>query len=155
MEQHVLLSHIKQFLNDHFQMVIATVGEHPWIATVYYTTDSEMNLYFLSDPTTIHCHQIAENPAVAVSIADAPQAPAGDKVGLSIYGEAEQVSGKNRIIHALNLWKNSLGVTSEKYSYEGMLQKAITGRMYKITPKKMKFFNTNLYEEEEVPLIEL
>ena len=60
-------------------MVVATYGSHPWIATVYYTLDQDLNIYFLSDPNTIHCRQIAKNPKVAITIADSPQRPTSKK----------------------------------------------------------------------------
>ncbi|MCD8507476.1 pyridoxamine 5'-phosphate oxidase family protein [Candidatus Woesebacteria bacterium] len=73
-------------------MVLATYGEHPWIATLYYSSDEELNVYFLSNPETLHCKQIVENPHVALSIADSPQEPSSKKKGIQIYGLAEQIS---------------------------------------------------------------
>ncbi len=148
-------SQIKQFLDSHFQMVLATNGSHPWICTVYYTTDKDMNIYFLTSPKTIHGKQIAKNPKVAIAVADAPQAPASSKKGLQIYGVCKQISGMHKVTYAVNLWKKALGVTSSDYSYEGIMKKAISGRMYKVTPKQLKFFNEELWEEGEEPLIKL
>jgi len=155
MKKDVGKKYIKDFLQANFQMVIATYGQHPWIATVYYSLDKDLNIYFLRDPDTIHCRQIAKNPEVALSIADSPQKPAGKKKGLQIYGLAEQISGMHKIVHSLNLWRKTLGVTGDKYTYQGMMKKAIKGRMYKVTPKKIKFFNEELWEEGKEPLIEL
>ncbi len=36
-----------------------------------------------------------------------------------------------------------------------MMSKLIDGRMYKVIPKKIKFFNQELWEEGKEPLIEL
>lgn len=150
-----ILASISNYLFSHFQMTIATYGDHLWIAIVYYSSDSDLNMYFLSDPQTLHCQQIAQNPQVAVSIADSPQKPAVKKVGLQISGRAEQIKGKKKIIHALNLWKQTLNVDSSDYSYEGMMKKLIKGRMYKVIPERIKFFNENLWEEGEEPTINL
>jgi uncharacterized protein YhbP (UPF0306 family) len=149
------LAHIKKFLESHFQMVVATNDRFPWICTVYYSIDSDLNIYFLTGPSTIHGKQIAKNPKVAVAIADAPQTPTSKKKGLQIYGVCKQISGARKVTHAITLWKQTLGVTSKDYSYEGMIKKAITGRMYKITPKKIKFYNEELWEEGDECLIEL
>ena len=149
------LEYATKFLNDHFQMVLATSGKFPWICTVYYTVDSKRDIYFLTDPATIHAKQISKNAKVALAISDSPQTPASKKIGLQIYGLCKQVSGANKVTYAINLWKKTLGVTSKDYSYEGMVRKAIHGRMYKITPKKMKFFNEELWEEGKEKLIEL
>jgi len=150
------LVHIKKYLSNKFQLVLATTGgEHPWISTLFYSTDDQMNIYFLTNPKTLHGKQLAKNPKVAVAIADSPQVPSSKKRGLQIYGICEQISGARKISHATNLWKKTLGVTSRDYSYEGMIKKAISGRMYKITPKKIKFFNEELWEEGEEIMIEL
>ena len=151
----IVLESVQEYLNNHFQMALATYGEHPWICTLYYSIDQDLNIYFLTSPKTIHAKQIEKNPQVAVAISDSPQAPNSNKHGLQIYGLCEQISGEKKITHAINLWKKTLGVTNPDYSYAGMLKKAISGRMYKITPKKIKFFNENLWEEGKERLIEL
>lgn len=43
---------VKEFMEPRFQMVLATYGEHPWIATLYYSFDNDLNIYFLSSPET-------------------------------------------------------------------------------------------------------
>lgn len=136
-------------------MVIATYGEYPWIATVYYSLDKDLNFYFLSDPATLHCRQIESNPNVALSISDAPQNPVSKKKGVQIFGVAEKISEIHKITHALNLWRKTLGVTSAAYTYKGMMKKAIKGRMYKVEPRKMKLFNEELWTEGSEPTITL
>ncbi len=155
MNQTELFNLISDYVYSHFQMTLATYGEHPWIAALYYSVDKDLNIYFLSDPQTIHCQQLSQNGEVAVSVADAPQTPTAKKLGLQIYGTAEQIAGKTKITHAITLWKKTVGVTSDVYSYAGMMNKAIKGRMYKVTPHKIKFFNEALWEEGSEPMFEL
>lgn len=47
-----------------------------------------------------------------------------------------------------------MGVTSDAYTYTGMMKKAIKGKMYKVTIKKVKFFNQELWQDGNEPLIE-
>ncbi len=136
-------------------MTIATYGVHPWIATVYYSLDDDLNVYFLSDPKTLHCKQIATNPNVALSVSDSPQNPSSKKKGVQVFGVAEEVSGMQKIKHAIGLWRKTLGVTSDAYTYEGMMKKAIKGRMYRVQIKKIKFFNQELWDEGSEPMISL
>jgi uncharacterized protein YhbP (UPF0306 family) len=138
---------INDYLRSHYQMVLATTGEFPWIATLYYSVGDDFTLYFLSNPNTVHCRHIALNKHVAIAIADAPQKPNAKKKGLQIYGTAEMIDEEHKITHALNLWKQTLGVTSSLYTYEQMMKNAIKGRMYKVTPKQIKFFNEELWDE--------
>ena len=146
---------VKEFMEPRFQMVLATYGEHPWIATLYYSFDNDLNIYFLSSPETIHCKHILRNPNVAVAISDSPQSPSAKKKGVQISGIAEQITDKQKIIHALSLWRKTLNITSDSLTYEGMINKLIDGRMYKVAPKKIKFFNQEIWEEGEEPLLEL
>lgn len=150
-----VISKIKEYLQAHYQLVIATYGEHPWICTVYYSVDNDMNIYFLTSPDTLHAQQIKSNLHVAVAIADSPQAPNSNKKGLQIYGLCEQISGEKKITHAINLWTKNLGVNNPDYSYAGMMKKAISGRMYKVTPKKIKYYNEEIWEEGDEKIIEL
>lgn len=149
--------HILDFLKKYQLMVVATYGDYPWIASVYYSFDPNLNLYFLSDPETLHCRQIASNPKVTVAIADSRQKPNEFKKGLQIYGIATQISDANKIKHALNLWKHALQVTDPELTYQNMLKKIVKGRMYKITPKIIKFFNQKLFkvEDGQEPILEM
>lgn len=155
MEKSEVIGHIKEFLHSHFQMVVSTYANYPWTATVYYSVDQDLNIYFLSNPETLHCKQIEKNPKVAVAVVDSPQKPTSLKKGIQIYGKAKKISGANKIRHALELWRKTLDVTNPLYTYEGMMKKAIKGRMYKITPIRIKFFNEALWREGDEPLISL
>lgn len=150
--------HILDYLEQHNLMQIATYGsDHPWIASVYYSFDTDLNLYFLSSPKTIHCRQITQNPQVAVAITNSNQSLTGKKKGLQLFGTAQQISDVAKIKHALDLWKRKLKVSDPELSYENMAKKAIQSKMYKITPQKIKFFNQELFDvpDGEEPILEL
>jgi uncharacterized protein YhbP (UPF0306 family) len=155
MDKEKTIELITQFLSTHSQMVIATYGDFPWISTVYFSLDEDLNCYFLSNPETLHCKQIAQNPQVAISIADSPQDSSQKKKGIQISGMAKLLTKQQEVTNALELWKKTLNVNNAKYSYEGMMSNQIKGRMYKVQPKKIKFFNQELWAEGEEPLIEL
>jgi uncharacterized protein YhbP (UPF0306 family) len=141
---------VLDYLKQHNLMQIATCGnDHPWIASVYYSFDNDLNLYFLSSPTTIHCKQIVENENVAVAITNSNQSISGFKKGLQIYGIAEQISNVSKIKHALKLWKDSLKVENDELTHENMVKKVLSGRMYKISPRKIKFFNQELFKVKD------
>jgi uncharacterized protein YhbP (UPF0306 family) len=141
-----------RFLAKYNQMAVATFGVFPWIATLYYTFDKNLNIYFLSDPETLHAKQIIQNPKVSVSIANSSQNINKPKRGLQISGIAEQISDIAKIRHAFNIWKSDLGVVNPKLTY-----KAITGKMFKITPKRIKLFDQELFKvaDGKEPVLEL
>jgi len=150
--------HVLDFLKIQKLMAVATYGDFPWIASVYYTFDNDLNLYFLSSPSTLHCKFIQQNSQVAVSIADSAQSIAKPKKGLQVWGIAEQISDAAKIMHALKMWKDFLGVIDQELTYKNMVTKVVSGRMYRITPKRIKLFDQELFkdvEDGEEPILEL
>jgi uncharacterized protein YhbP (UPF0306 family) len=146
------------FLKEHKLMTIATYGDFPWIANVYYTSDDEMNLYFMSNPATLHCKQIAQNEKVAVAIADSHQDINKFKRGLQLSGTAHELSEAAKVQHVLKMWKMSLlEVDAPELSYHNMLAKVVTGRMFQVAPKRIKLFDQHLFKTKdgEEPILEL
>lgn len=148
---------ILDFLKQHKLMTIATYGTHPWIAQVYYSFDQELNLYFLSSPRTLHSKQIVKNKKVSAAIADSRQKPSDLKKGLQIYGIAKQIRSRAKIKHALRLWKDALSVKNPEQTFENMIKKPTEGTMYQLTPKKIKFFNQELFKMKDgkEPILEM
>lgn len=148
---------VLDFLADKKLMVIATYGDHPWIASVYYSYDRDLNLYFISTPSTIHGRHMEKNNKVAVAIVDSHQKPSAAKKGLQIYGVVEKISGINKINYALRLWKDFLNIQRPDISFENMKKGLYKGRMYKITPKKIKLFDQDKFKvpDGEEPILEL
>lgn len=71
-------------------MQLATVtGGQPWICTVYYVTDDQLNFYWLSFPSRRHSREIEQNNKVAVTIPVKFDQPV---IGLQAEGTAEIVS---------------------------------------------------------------
>lgn len=157
MEKKLTKRIILDFLKLHKLMFIATQGEHPWIASVFYTFDNDLNLYFLSSPETLHSKHIVKNKEVAVAIADSNQQINDLKKGVQIYGHVKQISDLHKMKHAIDLWKKSLGYIGSEISYENMINKVIKGRMYQVQPRKIKFFNQELFDVEDgkEPILEI
>lgn len=59
---------ILAYIESHNTMTLGTChGDLPWAATVFYASD-ELRLYFFSAPDSRHCHNLALNPRVAVTV---------------------------------------------------------------------------------------
>ena len=144
--------HVLDFLKGERQMCLATFGSFPWIATVYYTFDDNLHLYFMSDQSTLHCQQIAQNSKVAIAIANSNQNINKPKRGLQISGIAEQLSSVEKVTQALKMWKQYLHVRDP-----GLTYKAVKNSMYRITPKRIKLFDQELFKKEDgkEPVMEL
>lgn len=133
-------------------MTVATYGEHPWIATVYFGYDDDLNLYFISDATTLHARQIAANSRVAVAIADSSQTPDAKKKGLQLFGTAVLLTTASDTEKARTCWVRNIGIPDASLPLA-----AVEGRMYKVSPAKIKHFNQALFDVEDgqEPVLEL
>lgn len=84
-------------------LTLATSGPRgPWAASVFYASDAQFRLYFVSDAGTRHARDMAADPRVALTIG--PE-PAGwhEVRGLQVEGEATRLAGAERAA-ALSLY---------------------------------------------------
>ena len=146
---------IKEYLSSHIQFALATNGDDPWIATMYYGIDDKLNIYFLTNPKTIHAQALSKNENVAAVIADSPQNPVSKKIGIQMSGTARELKEKEEIETGFAIWCKVLKVTDPKYSYEGIKSGDFHYRLYQLTPKKIKYYNEEIWDERDEKLIEL
>lgn len=150
-----LTSLVKEYFVSHYQFALATNGDHPWIATMFYGVDNDLNIYFLTDPETIHAKGLTKNPLVSAVIADSPQDPNSKKKGLQLYGSAKELMEQKEIEAGFAIWCKVLKVTDPKYSYDGIKTGELHYRLYKLVPKKIKYYNEELWEEVDEQVIDL
>jgi len=140
---------LKEFLDAQRLMAVATQGKNLWIANVYYLVDNDLNLYFISPADSEHSLQIKKNQNVACAIADSNQQAGDKKIGIQLSGTASEESGLATVKWMLKMYNKLHPSTKEKLNYKNWQTKAMTSRVYKIVPTKIKFFNQELYGKEE------
>jgi hypothetical protein len=87
---------IRRMLELHSTLTLATVqGGVPWAASLFYVSDEQFNLYFVSDGRTRHVQDMIASPAVALAI-NADVDNWNDVRGLQVEGEAGRVDGTER-----------------------------------------------------------
>jgi len=146
---------LQNYLNSERLMAIATQGEHLWAATVYYVSDDDLNLYFISPPNSEHIEHIQQNNNIACAIADSHQSAAKPKVGLQLFGIASEETDLERVKWMLKMYNKLHPTTKEKLNFENFQSKVMTSRVYKVSPTKIKFFNQELFGDEEEKTYEL
>lgn len=94
---------IRRMLEEHNTLTLATAGPAgPWAATVFYASDADLNLYFVSDRRTRHARDMLAGAGVAAAInADVDNWNAVR--GLQLQGVARCVEGAGRV-RALGLY---------------------------------------------------
>ncbi|HDH31169.1 MAG TPA: hypothetical protein ENH26_00090 [Candidatus Wolfebacteria bacterium] len=142
------------YLKSQKLMSLATYGDEIAACVVYYAVDDDFNFYFISPQDTQHCINIAKNKNIACSIADSHQKVSDKKIGAQIQGEASEITGKDKIIAVLKMWHQMNPGVESLISFDKIKNKIIESRVYKIKPFRIKFFNEELYGDEEDEVFE-
>lgn len=130
---------IRKYLVQCHMMSLATVnGDKPWVATVYYVMDDDLNLYWASPADTNHSQQISDNQNVAIAI-PVVHKKSQPVVGIQIEGVANKVDGKDKIETIARQYAKQYGFGEkwvEKFSNDQTKHK-----LYKFSPKKFVLFD--------------
>lgn len=140
-----LLSYLKSF----DLLVLATQGESPNAATVYYGIDDNFDIYIVTPPSTEHGKNISLNSSVACVVVDTGQKMLENqtKIGVQIQGQVRELKDKTEMQKALEIWSKGKSDVAEKFLEDISSGKKVS-RPYKITPSEIKWFNEELYGEE-------
>ncbi len=92
----VLRQLIEDYLKEAKLMTLATVKDNkPWVASMWYVHDEDLNLYFISRKSRRHSLELKENPNVAGTITIPHAKGSGEKVrGIQYEGVAQETTGK-------------------------------------------------------------
>lgn len=122
-------------MNAHSLATLATVSASgaPHAASVYYTVDHDLNLYFVTREETTKYSNIKRNPQVSVVITDEETAET-----VQIQGTAQKITDEPVISDILEqLWK----ITVEKSHWPSPAVKLNKGSLsiIKVVPAELKF----------------
>jgi len=152
-----LRKHIADFLAAHTTMTLATGGADgaPQAAAVFYAPDDELNLYFLSEPTSRHARNLTAVPRVAATI----QADGQDWqqiCGLQIEGMAALVEDVGEMAHAAQVYAARFDFLAGLLTGTGEGAPALVGplvrsRFYVLRPRWLRLIDNRVhfgYKEE-------
>jgi len=147
---------IESFLKVNGVMTLAVSEEKsPWVCTLYYGVDKNLNMYVVTDPASNHGKILAKNKKIAFNIFDSRQKITKPKKGIQGKGICIQVKGIKEIAKGLLLWHRANPGIEEKITIKDILKKLSDTKVYKITPTYVKFFNKELYGSEEYGILNL
>jgi uncharacterized protein YhbP (UPF0306 family) len=128
---------IRSYLPQGRMMQIATVdGDQPWICTVYFVEDEELNLYWLSFPTRRHSQEIAKHRKVAVAVPIKFDKPV---VGIQAEGVAETVADKEVIAAVMQRYVAKYN--SGQQFYDNFVAGRNQHVLFKFTPSTYVLFD--------------
>lgn len=134
---------IRKYLDQGGVMQIASVrGDQPWICTVYYVADEDLNLYWLSLPERRHSREIASHNKVAAAVAIKHDKPV---IGIQAEGTAEEVKDAQTIASIMKLYVDKYN--AGKDFYNNFVAGKNQHRLYKIKPSLLVLFDEVTFKE--------
>ncbi len=118
------------------------------INTAFYSFDSSLRLFIITDPKTGHGTNLASNPSVAVAIFNSHQEFWTPLRGLQLFGTCRQTP-LLQIPHALSSFVKRFPVFSELVkSPADLASKTLAIRFHTIDVKRLKLFDEPTFGEE-------
>ena len=120
-------------------MHLATsVGNQPWVCSVGFAADADLNVYYFSAITRRHSEEVVKNNKVAGAIV-LPQSPKDPPRGLYFQGAAEILNNQEDIDGAISVYADRI-FPKEKIK-EFMNNKDKPHKFYKIKPTSFVLFD--------------
>lgn len=122
----------EDFIKNHNLLTIATCDKNsPWVANVFYYSDENLNLYFLSGNKSLHSQHIEKNDKVAISIYD-HDSKWGEVKGVQMKGKVEEL----KLIEAIKVLANFKKIFKVKLK-ETDLKEVVGSRFYRFYPAEI------------------
>lgn len=147
---------IRQLLEGHNTLTLATTdGESPWATAVFFASDAELNLYFVSDRRTRHGCNLAANDRVAGAVSS-DCATWNEIRGLQLEGQVTVLEGLARL-SALKTYLSkfpdvsSLLERPQDKSEETIATRLREANIYRLSPDSIRLIDNSLgfgYKEE-------
>lgn len=132
-----VLRWIKKYLQEGRAMQLATArDDRPWICSVYFVTDDNERIYWLSYPERRHSKELASNNAAAITVAVKIDQPV---VGLQAEGRVSEVRAKETVRKIMDRYIQKYGVGNQ--FYENFLDGTNKHRMYVFEPESITLFD--------------
>lgn len=137
---------VKKYLAEAKMMQVATIdGDQPWICTVYFVTDENQNLYWISIPERRHSQEISKHRKVATTIAVTKKL--GDPViGLQLEGDAAEIKDTSVIIKAMRLYTDKF--SSGEEFYNDFIAGKNSHKLYCIKPRLIVLFDEKNFPDD-------
>src|SRR6266508_3119196 len=78
-------------------MATVTPNHHAHINPAYFCCSQDLEIFFLSDPTSLHCRNLESNPSMAMTIFDSSQNWGGSDRGIQLFGTCRQATGRQAL----------------------------------------------------------
>jgi uncharacterized protein YhbP (UPF0306 family) len=145
---------LKAALDATSYMALATVGPAgPWNNAVYFSYDSYLNLYFISEPQSRHMQNITSSADVALAIFSTQQPSEGDVLGLQVRGRAEILAGRDVVAAHHIYYARSPAIPGISSALTDYLSTDAPWKFVKVMPTEIGLFDTEHFggQRQTVP----
>lgn len=137
---------IREYLKEAKMMQLATaVDNQPWVCSVWFASDDDLNIYWFSSTTRRHSDEIKKNSKVAAAFC-LPQTPADTPRGLQVQGVAEELSSQEDVAKARSVYEGRIFAAKTIDDLIAHPQKP--HRFYKIQPNLFVLFDAVNFPDE-------
>ncbi|MCH8519274.1 MAG: pyridoxamine 5'-phosphate oxidase family protein [Nanoarchaeota archaeon] len=139
-----------EFLNSQKLLVFSTYNSRLWITNVYYCSNDECDFFFISESNSKHSKDLLNNSNVAFSVSWFDKDNLNNRKGIQGEGTCIEITEDRELDEAVNLYKIKFDNNNLSSSY--FKSNDNNYKMYLIKPKKIKFWNDEVYGEERVKI---
>ncbi len=138
-------------LEDSALCSMATIGPRgqPHINTAYFAYTPELEFFFLSDPTSLHCRNLQRNPAMGMTIFNSRQVWGGSDRGMQLFGTCREARGRHRrdaeraYARRFPPYAKSMRETTAQARREAEQLRSYT--FYRFVPSRIKILNEPVF----------
>ncbi len=155
--QEALRAEVLAYLAERYSFTLATNGPAgPWAAGLYFASDG-LTLYFLSDPASRHCQDIAANQRVAAAIHE-DYKDWREIRGVQLEGTVEPVVGAADLARAWGVYLGKFPFV-RRFRVGDVLEimgRAVRARFYRLVPSRVLYLDNRkgFSHREELTLLE-
>ena len=126
-------------------MQLATsLNNQPWVCSVWFASDEDLNIYWLSSTTRRHSKEVSKNNKVAGAIA-LPQTPNDTPRGLQFQGVVKVLTEQKDIDKAMSVYAGRIFKKEDVLKF--MANKDFPHRFYKIKVNQFVLFDAVNFPE--------
>ena len=138
-----------EFLKSQKLIVLASGSETPWVSNLFYGIDDNFKIYFISDEEANHSQQILKNSKIAFSIAWFNAKNHEDRKAVQGTGICRIAEGDEEIKKGVELHNSNFPEFSEEITVDWVKSDKNKSHVWIIEPDYMKYWNDELYGDEE------
>jgi uncharacterized protein YhbP (UPF0306 family) len=126
-------------------MSTVATGNQTHINTAYFCSSDDLELYFLSDPGSTHCENLAVNPSMAIAIFRSTQRWGGSDRGMQLFGVCREANGREAA-QAERLYRKRFRLYAKWMAGTSEREKPLATdlrayRFYRFVPRKVKILD--------------